>query len=186
VVFADDWLGLESEFEYSLFGGYSEEGFDAGNADGLTLGSDTALRLADDYRIGASLYTQENGDEDDRRETSTMLYGEARLPFDLFARTEYLRQRRDARTRTGVLRDIDVVYAKLRWDFRDDAYLNYRFEFGEDDRYGSTVDHTVHRITLGVRPIPRIRLKAEWARHVYASPRIENYHFWGASAGIFF
>jgi hypothetical protein len=186
VIFADDWLGLESEFEYSLFGGYAEEGFDAGNADGLTLGSDAALRLAGDYRVGASLYTQENGDEDHRRETSTMLYGEARLPFHLFARAEYLRQRRDARTRTGLLRDIDVVYAKLRWDFRDDAYLNYRFEFGEDDRYGITVDHTVHRVTLGVRPIPRIRLKAEWARHVYASPRIENYHFWGASAGIFF
>jgi len=184
-LFADAWLGVESEIDYSLFGGYAAEGFDAGNADGATLGSDAALRVAHDYRLGVSLYTQRNGEENDRRENNVMLYGDVQLPFGFFARSEYLRQRRDDRTRPEQVRDIDVVYAKLRWDFRNDAYLNYRFEFGEDDRFGPTVDHTVHRVTLGYRPIPRIRLKAEWARHIYEG-QVENYHFWGLSAGIFF
>lgn len=185
-LFGDDWLGVESEIDYSLFGGYAEEGFDAGNADGLSLGADTGVRVARHYRLGVSLYTQENGDEGDRRENSLMIYGEAQLPWRLFVRSEYARQRRDGHTRAGLVRDLDIVYAKVRWDLRSDTYLNYRFEFGEDDHFGFTTDHTVHRITLGHRPIPRIHLKAEWAKHVYASRRVENYHFWGVSAGLFF
>jgi len=184
-VFAGRWLGLQSELEYSLHGGYAADGFAAGEPDGLSLGSDLRLRL-DQHLLGLSLYTQENGDENDRREYDLVVYGEIQLPFDLLFRSEYVRQQRDSSTRPVFVRNPDMVYAKLRWDFREDTYLNYRFEFGEDDELGATVEHVIHRVTLGYQPISRVRLKAEYARHLYDRGPLDDYDYWGLSAGVFF
>lgn len=185
-VFAGRFLDMQSELEYSLYGGYADDGYSTNQSNGLSLGTDLRLRLADRYMLGASLYTQENGDEDDRRENALNVYGEAHLPFHLLVRSEYVRQQRDGSTRSVFVRNADMVYAKLRWDFRNDAYLNYRFDFGEDDRQGATNELTIHRVTLGYWPIARIRLKAEYARNIYHGGGIDDYDFWGVSAGLFF
>ena len=184
-IFSDRIRELQTEIEYSLYGGYGEDGWATGKPDGLTLGTDLRLRLEDRHMLGVSLYTQENGDEDDRRENNLMIYAETRLPFDLLLRSEYVRQHRN-RTRPGYVHNADLFYAKLRWDFLERAYLNYRFEYGEDDRLGETVDHVAHRFTLGVQPIARIRLKAEYARHILEEGPLGDYDFWGISAGLFF
>jgi hypothetical protein len=113
------------------------------------------------------------------------VYAEAKLPMNLFLRVEYVRQMRDE-AGPDLVRNPDFVYAKLRWDLTKQVYLNYRFEYGEDDRFGFSADHLVHRATLGYSPIPRIRLKAEYAHHDYASRLLEDFHFWGVSAGLFF
>lgn len=185
-IFAGRVRSVQTEVEYSLHGGYAEDGWAAGKPDGLTLGTDLRLRLEDRHMLGVSLYTQENGEEGDRRENNLMVYGETQLPLHLFLRAEYVRQHRDSGTEPGFVRNADIVYTKLRWDFRHDAYLNYRFEFGEDGRLGVTTDHTVHRATLGFQPIPRIRLKAEYARHIFDGGPQGDFDFWGVSAGFFF
>lgn len=184
-LFADEVLGIKSVVGYSFHGGYASSGLDGGNAAGLTLGSDLNLQLTGLGRLGVSLYTQRNEDEGNRREDNIDVYAEAELPFRLLARVEYVRQMRDE-TAPGLVRNVDIVYAKLRWDLRSDTYLNYRFEFGEDDHFGFSADHRVHRVTLGYSPIPQIRLKTEYAHHAYASRLLEDYHYWGVSAGLFF
>lgn len=184
--FAGGPPALDTELQYALYAGYSAAGFDAGNPDGLTAGGDLRVRLQDRHFVGVSLYTQKNGQEADRRENDLMVYGQVALPFHLVARAEYLFQHRDSSTRAVFVRDADFVYAKLRWDFRPDAYLNYRFEYGEDDRYGFTADHLVNRVTIGYRPVPRVVLKAEYARHELSGPFLGDYHFWGLSAGLLF
>ena len=78
-----------------------------------------------------------------------------------------------------------MVYAKLRWTFHPRAYLNYRFEFGQDDRYGFTADHLAHTFTLGFRPVPRVVAKLETAYHHY-DEGIGSYVSWGASLGVVF
>jgi hypothetical protein len=133
--------------------------------------------------LGASYYGQENGELADREEHNLLLYGQVALPVPVLLRSEYLHQWRT--DRPGYTRDADVVYAKARWDFHRRAYLNYRFEFGDDDRYGFTADHTAHTITLGVRPVPRVIAKVETAFHDFDGG-IESFVAWGASLGLLF
>lgn len=184
-LFEGRWLGLPSELDYALYGGYAGSGTRSGDADGFTGGGDLRLHL-DRHMLGVSLYTQESDERGDRRDGDLDVYGELSLPFHLLFRTEYVRQQRREDATSPYRRNPDLVYAKLRWDFLDDAYLNYRFEWGEDDEYGPRAEHTIHRVTLGWQPLGRLRLKAEYARNLLHDSATRDYDFWGVSAGIFF
>ncbi len=179
---------LDGELRYALFAGYDSEGaLLDGTADGLSLGGDLRLTVDDDWLVGISAYQQDRDLAlDDRRERSLVLYGQAPLPGRLLLRGEYVRQRRE-RARSGRLaRDIDLAYAKLRWDLHERAYLNYRFEWGDDDTGDITQKHHVHRLTLGYRPDDHLRLKLEYADHALRGGPREDFRYWGVSLGYLF
>jgi len=174
---------LEPEVEYSVYAGYGDEDLETGKPEGLSLGGDLRLWLLGKHLLGVSYYTQRNNELRNRREHNAMVYGELALPHGFLARAEYLHQWRDSRP--GFAKRADVVYAKLRWDFHRRAYVNYRYNFGEDDSFGRTVNHSIHTLTLGVRPIPRVLAKFETDFHDL-DRGIESYVSWGASLGLLF
>jgi len=119
-----------------------------------------------------------------------MLYAQAELPAHLTFRTEYLRQFRD--DRPGLSEDAYIWYAKLRWNFRPDAYFNYRYNVGDVDDDGKddgvsakTIRQSVHTFTLGYQPLPPVRIKLEYSSNRFDRRR-ENFNFWGISVGYIF
>jgi hypothetical protein len=182
-LFPDFARALEPSLEYSASVGYGGDGLDTGKPEGLNGGADLRVWSGDRHFVGASFYAQENSELADREEQNLMLYGQVALPLGLLARSEYLHQWRTGRA--GYTRDADVVYASLRWGFHERAYLNYRFQFGDDDKYGFTANHVIHTLTLGYRPTPRVIAKLETASHDL-DEGIESYVAWGASLGLLF
>lgn len=188
-LFPRETLGSESQLVWSLYAGYGNDSslFDGPGSEGLSYGADLrTLLLGDRYLIGSSFYVQENREEDDRSERNLMLYGQAQLPWGLTFRGEYLHQARDRHTRPSQSKNIQAAYVKLRWDFRSDSYLNYRYDFGDDDVTGSTVEARIHAVTLGYRPLPPVRIKLEWSSHRFRDDPREDFNFWGASIGYLF
>jgi len=184
--FPGDLDGQDVQLDYSLYAGYAASGLNPGNPRGWTGGGDLRLRFADRYMVGTSFYAQQNSDEDDRNERNVMLYGQLDLPFALTFRSEYLLQFRDGKTKPDFSRNIGIFYAKLRWDLTSRTYLNYRFSYGDDDRFGQTDDHRIHTATFGYRPISRLRIKLEYARHEFAASSNPDYDAWGAWLGVLF
>jgi hypothetical protein len=182
-LFPDLALRLEPSVEYSGSVGYGADRLDTGKPEGWNADADLRLWSGDEHFLGASFYTQENSEIADREEYNLMLYGQVELPMRLLARSEYLHQWRAHRP--GYTRDADVVYASLRFGFHERAYLNYRFQFGDDDKYGFTANHVIHTLTLGWRPTPRVIAKLETASHDL-DEGIESYLAWGASLGLLF
>lgn len=182
-LFPDFAASLEPSLEYSVTLGYGADGLGTGKSEGLNGGADLRLWSGGQNLLGVSYYAQENGELDDRRENDLMLYGQLALPARLLFRSEYLHQWRAHRP--GYTRNADVVYAKLRWDFHERAYFNYRFQYGQDDKYGFTADHTAHTLTVGYRPVPRAIAKLETAFHDL-DKGVESYVSWGASLGLLF
>ena len=185
-------LGLDSELGWSLFAGYGQEGLDQDRTEGVTFGGDLHVRLAERYQLGVSGYTQRNRQLDDRRERSGVLYGEARLPWNLTVRSEYVVSRRDhvyeADVLTGLSRDADSVYAALRWDAHRFGYLAYRFGYGEDDdeELFTTDERAVHTFTLGILPRPDVRVKLEYSHNELVDSARSDFDHWVVSVGYLF
>ncbi len=179
---APDW---DLRLDYTLFGGYGARQLELDDARGTTGGADLRLGLERRGFVGVSFYTQHaRGLRSPReRETASMLYGELSLPAHLTLRGEYLLSR-GARV-AGADRRRSLFYAKLLW--RPGKWLfNYRFERAEDLELGPQAIHRVHRFTVGYTPFPRLRLRAEYARHLVQRSRIGDFHgvaFW---LGVFF
>ena len=115
-----------------------------------------------------------------------MLYGEARLPFSLTLRSEWVAQHRD---RVGGLsRNADVLYASLRWDVHRLVYLAYRLGYGEDDDEErlQTDERTVHTFTLGVLPRPDVRVKLEYNVNRFSDAERPDFDHWVVSVGYLF
>lgn len=181
-------LGTEMELAWALYSGYGEEHglFEEPGTEGLSYGADLRVSLGSRYMLGTSLYLQRRRDEGDRSERNLMLYARADLPGRLSLRGEYARQLRDRHTRPTLSENINIAYAKLRWDFRRDAYLNYRYGFGDDDSTGTTLEEYIHTVTFGYRPLPALRIKLEWSAHRFRDPGRESFTYWGASVGYLF
>ena len=123
----------------------------------------------------------------DRWEHDVLLYGEATLPWALTFRTEYLHQQRQRPNDAPWSKTLDVGYAKLRWDFARWFYANYRVSYGDDDDpSGHTNQQLINTFTLGVQPIPAIRVKVEYSIHDLSGHGTEDFQFWGASVGAYF
>ncbi|MBW2281924.1 MAG: hypothetical protein JRG82_14375 [Deltaproteobacteria bacterium] len=179
-----------AEVTYAVYAGYSNDTalFSENDSDGLSFGSDLRALLDDSYLAGISYYQQDNDDLGDRTEQNVMLYGQAELPAELLLRAEYLHQWRDSRT--GLPSEIDITYVKLRWDFRPDAYANYRVNWGDSepedgDFKGKSVDATIHTFTLGYRPDGPLRIKLEFSSNNFSDGR-EDFNYWGVSVGYLF
>jgi hypothetical protein len=183
-----DWLRrFDGHFDYSLFVGGSSDRLGQGDVDGVTGGGDLRLRLDERYLIGATAYSQRNDIFDDRWEYDLLLYGEATLPWALTFRTEYLHQQRQRPDDAPWSRTLDVGYAKLRWDFARWFYANYRVSYGDDDDpAGNTNRQLINTFTLGVQPIPAVRVKLEYSIHDLSGHGTEDFQFWGASVGACF
>jgi len=179
---------VDTELSYSMYAGYGDESWgepNPGNQDG-SFGMDARILLDENFLAGLSHYRQKNADWNERRENSTMVYGEFSFLEDWLFRTEYLHQRRDHRRQASFNREIDIVYAKLRWDLTDYLYANYRFTYGDDDQPGFTSKETIHTTTFGIRPTSTILVKCEYSAHDYRSSSLEDYNFWGLSVGYLF
>lgn len=191
-LFRPNVAGLDGELGWSLFGGYGHEGLDQDRTEGLSFGGDLHVRLAERYQLGVSAYTQRNRELDERRERSGVLYGEARLPFALTLRSEWVVSRRDrvyeAGARTALSRDADSVYAALRWDAHRFGYLAYRFGYGEDDdeELFTTDERTVHTFTLGILPHPDVRVKLEYNHNELVDSERADFDHWVVSVGYLF
>jgi hypothetical protein len=186
------WLPLDRlgdpELRYTAFAGYgSDSEFLDESGDGWSGGADLRVLAREDRFVGVSYYQQRRDfGPRDRGERSIDLYGQASLPGNLLIRGEYVMQSRDRRVPGASSRDVDLTYLKLRWRFHPKAYLNYRFNWGDDDSGASTVVRRIHTLTLGFQPRPSIRLKLELARHDFRDDDREDFLYWGASIGALF
>lgn len=181
-------LGHDVELGYALYGGYggSHDPFEQPGTEGLSHGIDLRLSLEEKYLLGTTYYAQRNAEQDDRNERNWMLYGQATLPGRLTWRAEYLHQIRDRHVRPALSPRIHLAYTALRWDALEKAYLAYRFDFGDDDTTGVTIEQHVHTVTLGLRPLRDVRIKLEWSHHDFRDPGREDFQFWGVSVGYLF
>ena len=183
------YLGdLDVQVDYSLYVGAGGNAIDQDDVEGVSFGADLRLLLAERYLVGASAYWQKNDDEGDRSEQNFMLYAEAKLPANLLFRTEYLHQRRGQSNGRPFDRNLDVVYAKLRWDALPWLYTNYRVSFGDEDGEdgGPTAEQLVNTLTLGIRPHPIALVKLEYSSHEFSGGGREDFNFWGVSLGLRF
>ncbi len=187
--FFGNWVdGHDTEFRYSVFSGYGGQGelLDEAGTDGWSYGSDLRATLDERHFIGVSLYHQERDLPLDRSEGNMMLYGQV-VPFqDWTLRGEYLRQKRDRNTVAALSRNINIAYVKLRWDFHERMFVNYRWNWGDDDSSGVSTDHHIHTLTWGVQPRPNVRIKIEFANHLYLKSGRRDFQSWGISAGFLF
>ncbi len=79
-----------------------------------------------------------------------------------------------------------IAYAKLRWRFHSRFYLNYRFNWGDDDSTGIAFQRRVNTFTLGYQPKPWLRLKAEYSDHDFDDAPRRDFRYWGLSIGTLF
>jgi hypothetical protein len=193
-VLAGDRLS-ESEVSYALYAGYGDdvELFEASETDGVSFGGDLRLRLQETNLFGVSLYQQTRELEDpvdERRERSIMLYGEWHpdlLPLHpLTLRFEVFRSLRSGDLPPGVSRRINIGYVKARWDLTPRLYLNYRYNYGDDEGEGLSDERHTHTVTLGFRPTPSLRVKLEYAGNEFRASTRRDFHYWGLSVGALF
>lgn len=191
--FPGDLAGLDTEFDWALFAGYGNQGLDQDRTDGVSVGGDLRLHLAERFLLGVSGYRQRNRALANRTEQSGVVYGEARLPFSLTLRSEYTFSNRDTPDRihgtpSQLERNTDAVYAALRWDAHRFAYLAYRFGYGDQDDEETLVtgDRTIHTFTLGVLPRPDVRIKLEYNHNELAGGIGPDFDHWVASVGYLF
>jgi len=155
--------------------------------EGVTAGADLRLLLGESYLVGAAAYHQKNDAVDDRSELNLLVYGEVKPIEPLTLRTEYLHQRRERQRRKPWDRTLDVVYAKVRWDFARWFYANYRVSYGGDDGEDlRTTDQLVNTFTLGIQPHPAVRVKLEYSLHDFSGGGRKDFDFWGTSVGVRF
>ncbi len=186
--FPGELLGREAELSYAAHVGYGNDSdfLKESESDGWSAGADLRLSFQEDQFLGVSYYQRQHELSRDRTERSFVLYGQATLPGNLLARGEYVRQLRDQNARPSFSRHMNVAYAKLRWRFHPKAYLNYRFNWGDDDSAGTTLQRNVHTWTLGFQPRPWLRLKLEYADHDFRDSGREDFRYWGVSVGSLF
>lgn len=179
-------LDRDAQLEYAVFAGIGGERIDQDDVEGVSFGADLRLLLAEDALVGVTAYRQHNDAVADRSEQSFLVYGEARLPGALTFRSEYLHQRRERDRGAPWDRTLDVVYAKLRWDFWRWFYANYRVSYGDDDGEDlRTERQIVNTFTLGIVPHPAVLVKLEYSSHELTGSR-DDFNFWGASFGVRF
>jgi hypothetical protein len=181
-------LGRDVELDYALYSGYggSHDPFEQPGTKGLSHGIDLRLLLEEHHMLGTTYYVQRNAEQDDRTERNWMIYGQATLPGRITWRTEYLHQMRDRHAQPSLSPRIHLAYTALRWDALEKAYLAYRFDFGDDDTTGATIEQQVHTFTLGLRPHRDVRIKLEWSDHDFRDPGRRGFQFWGVSVGYLF
>jgi hypothetical protein len=173
--------GLDMEASYALYAGYGLESLHAEKARGVTGGADLRLAVDEGGFLGVSVYTQENAERRDRREISTMVYGELSLPYRVLLRGEYLVQRSSLGDRYR-----HAAYGKIRWHLTKELYLNYRLERADDEEFGFRAVQWTHRFTAGYWLSPSVRLKAEYARHDLRHSSESNFSSFALWLGIFF
>jgi hypothetical protein len=115
-----------------------------------------------------------------------VLYGEARLPWALTLRSEWVLQHRDPYEQLS--RNADAFYASLRWDAHRLAYLAYRLGYGEDDDEEAlqTDERTIHTFTLGLVPRPDVRVKLEYNVNRFSDAERPDFDHWVVSVGYLF
>jgi len=157
------------------------------NDAGIAYGANIKGNVTENVLLGTSVYTQANHTVTGpngrfRRETSVSPYFSVDLPHDVRVRGEYLYQNRNEN-----FKDIDAWYADARWNMNDKTYLYYRLDRGDDETGSGASDvRTGHVLAVGYKPIPRVKLKAEYSDVKFSDPATEDYRQWAAYAGLVF
>ena len=177
-----------ADLRYSAYMGYGNDSelLEESGSDGYAAGGDVRLELDEDSFVGVSYYQQQREQENDRSERSMALYGQLPISRTLLLRGEYIRQTRDANARPSFERKVNIIYAKLRWQLAERMYLNYRFNWGDNDDDVQTSTRYAHTLTYGYDLTSKIRMKVEYADHRFRDSTRRDFRYWGLSFGAFF
>lgn len=175
------------EWDYSLFlsnGGENREGASPRD-DRLGFGADASVNLYERWKTGLFFndFRSEGGpfDREPGDRKAYLVYSEISLfSRQLLWRSEYLFLDRGAES------DISGYYSKLKWQPRQEIYLNYRFDFADDLIETTIVEHRVHTLTLGYRPLKHLRGRLEFAHHEQLDRGRESYREWSLWLGYMF
>lgn len=108
------------------------------------------------FRVGSSLYFYRDPKDKDRGVTGFLPYLEWHiLPQKLMFRTEYLELTREQTS------NLDTWYAKVKYQFHPQAYLNLRYDRGLDEALASRSEREAKSITLAYWPVTKWRIKLE-------------------------
>ncbi|MCP4005785.1 MAG: DUF481 domain-containing protein [bacterium] len=186
--FPRDPAPTDLEIRYAAYTSYGNSSslLQESKTDGWSLGGDLRLGIREEHFAGVSYFQRQRELPKDRSERSIAFYGQTQLTSTLLLRAEYVRQQRDSNTVPELSRDINIAYAKLRWRFHSRFYLNYRFNWGDDDSTGIAFQRRVNTFTLGYQPKPWLRLKAEYSDHDFDDAPRRDFRYWGLSIGTLF
>jgi len=170
-------FGVDSEIRYAtwLSNGPESSGTDSPTDNRLGGGADVNILFADMLTLGSSLYTQT---EAKIKENTRLFYMNLDLPCGFTVRGETLHQHR------GSHAAVHVWYAKVKWQFLENMYLNLRMNFGDDVRRGAGHKQTQWTATLAYWPLPHVRMKFEYVKHDFSARSIENYNQWQGWLGF--
>jgi hypothetical protein len=182
--------GGASDLRYTTYVGYGNdsEPLEETRSDGVSAGADLRFEMSEDRFLGLSYYQQQReGDAGgDRSERSLALYGQLPLTRSVLVRGEYIRQTRDGDARPAFEREVNILYGNVRWNVGARIYLNYRFNFGDNDDEIATSTRYAHTFTYGVDISPSLRLKLEYADHRFRDSARRDFRYWGVSVGAFY
>ncbi len=184
-VFPGRWLNVDWEVDYTAWAGYASEAFQLDVVRGLSVGGDVRVGSHGVGFLGASVSRSKQAAVGGRRgrSSSGAIYGELSVTEQLTLRGEYFI--RDS-TRPGQADAyVHGVYGKVRWDYRDWS-LNYRFERSDDPELGPDAVQRINRFTVGYALNPRIKLRAEYARHRTHEAVVPDFETFGLWLGVFF
>ena len=136
------------------------------------------MMFNDTLMLGGSYYQQSvKGNS----QGSRIFYASWEAPHNLTFRGETFHQGQEDGGTT-----LSTYYGKVKWQFQDDKYLNYRYDFGDDVSAGGGDRHAMHTLTLGWWPTSHIRAKLEMATHKFDDKSLEDYTQWEAFIGYVF
>jgi len=168
------------EWNYALFGTV-KEGIDQDEGSGY--GGDLNIIFNERFRFGlfgSDYYNNMKGaDHDSGQREAFMGYAEIFLVRNkLLFRTEYLRvDRGDAGTADG-------YYTKMKWQFHPKLFVNHRFDNADD--LNVLARHRIQTLTMGYRPLPKLRTRLEFAVHNLDQAENARYNEWSAWVGFLF
>ena len=141
------------------------------------LGTDFNYAYGDRFMLGFSYYRYEQLANKEEDTDAKLGYAEFFIVKNkLLLRTEVLAVKRD------FIPDIRTFYAKIKWQITPRFYLNYRYDFGDDERRAEGRDHGVNSFTVGYWPHQKVRFKAEYLRHSFQQR--EGLHQWSLWMGL--
>lgn len=159
----------ELKYSFIIANGVGQSGSNKPEGDDLGAGLDLRLTMYEKYTLGTSFYTQEDSPSD-RQQDSFLYYFNFELPWNLTLRSEGMLQHRD-----GPEDHVQTFYVKLKWQFHEKWYINYRYDTGDDTTLQYDGKHTINSITLAYFPTNKIRLKLEFADHRVDSEVSDDY-----------
>lgn len=176
-------VGTRGEWQYSVATSLSNSEIDSRDPidEATGAGVDLSYLQPNRFRIGGSFFAFDHPHDENAFVRTLLPYGEWWVvPNRLLLRGEFLHLQRES------LPDLKAYYGKLKWQFHPKAYLNYRFDKGDDLRFESQGPHLQQTLTAAFRPKNHWRFKLEYSDHQFKEGGTADYQEWSAWTGFVF